>query len=142
MNNLEQVFEDSYRRVVGDGVGIDARGAVFFKHFYDRFLNSSEKVALMFKDTDMDQQVKMLQRSMFHMVTFYVSKQEDNYLEGIAESHGKRKHNVEPEFYDLWLEALIQTVSELDPEYDQTTGLSWRLAMAPGIVYMKFFYDR
>ncbi len=142
MNNLEQVFESSYRRVVGDGVGIDAKGTAFFKQFYDHFLASSEIVAEMFKDTDMDAQVKMLQRSMFHMISFYVSKQEDTYLEGIAESHGKRKHNVAPELYDLWLEALIKTVSELDPEYEESIGLSWRLAMAPGIVYMKYHYTK
>lgn len=142
MNNLEQVFESSYRRVVGDGVGIAVQGTAFFQQFYDHFLASSDTVALMFKDTDMDAQVKMLQRSMFHMITFYVSKQEDNYLQGIAESHSMGQHNVAPEFYDLWLEALIKTVSELDPEYEETIGLSWRLAMAPGIVYMKYHYNK
>ena len=142
MNNLEQVFENSYRRVVGDGVGIDKQGSVFFRRFYEHFLAGSDKVAVMFKNTDMDQQVKMLQRSMFHMITFYVSKQEDNYLEGIAESHSMKRHNIAPDLYDLWLEALILTVTEMDPEYDDTIGLAWRLAMAPGIVYMKFHYDK
>jgi hemoglobin-like flavoprotein len=142
MNNLEEVFENSYRRVVGGGVGIDEKGIIFFKKFYANFLSSSDLVTEMFVTTDMEQQVKMLQRSMFHMISFYVSKQEDNYLEGVAESHSTRQHNVSPELYDLWLESLVQTVIEVDEEYNDTVGLAWRLAMAPGIVYMKFHYDK
>jgi hemoglobin-like flavoprotein len=142
MNNLEEVFENSYRRVVGERVGIDEKGSLFFSRFYENFLSSSDLVAEMFANTDMDQQVKMLQRSMFHMITFYVSKQEDSYLEGVAESHSATQHNVAPALYDLWLEALIETVMEVDTEYDETVGLAWRLAMAPGIVYMKFHYDK
>jgi len=142
MNNLEEVFENSYRRVVGGGVGIDEKGSIFFKKFYQNFLASSDLVTEMFVNTDMDQQVKMLQRSMFHMITFYVSKQEDNYLESVAESHSAKQHNISPGLYDLWLEALVQTVTEVDAEYDDTVGLAWRLAMAPGIVYMKFHYDK
>jgi len=142
MNNLEEVFENSYRRVVGDGVGIDEKGRVFFGKFYENFLASSDQVEKMFAHTDMDQQVRMLQRSMFHMISFYVSKQEDNYLEGVAESHSAKQHNVSPDLYDLWLESLIKTVTEVDPEFDDTVGLAWQLAMAPGIVYMKFHYDR
>lgn len=142
MNNLEEVFEDSYRRVVGGGVGIDEKGAAFFKKFYENFLSSSDQVAEMFADTDMDQQVKMLQRSMFHMISFYVSKQQDNYLEGVAESHSAKQRNISPALYDLWLESLVHTVTEFDSEYDDTVGLAWRLAMAPGIVYMKFHYDK
>lgn len=142
MNNLEEVFENSYRRVVGGGVGIDEKGAAFFKKFYENFLSSSDQVAEMFADTDMDQQVKMLQRSMFHMISFYVSKQQDNYLEGVAESHSAKQRNISPVLYDLWLESLVHTVTEFDSEYDDTVGLAWRLAMAPGIVYMKFHYDK
>ena len=142
MNNLEEVFENSYRRVVGGGVGIDEKGSIFFRKFYDNFLASSDQVTEMFASTDMDQQVKMLQRSMFHMISFYVSKQEDNYLEGVAESHSAKQHNVSPGLYDLWLESLVQTVIEVDEEYDDSVGLAWRLAMAPGIVYMKFHYDK
>ena len=142
MNNLEDVFEDSYRRVVGDGVGIDEKGSAFFERFYEIFVASSSLVQDKFAETDMEHQVRMLQRSMFHMITFYVSKQEDNYLEHVAEIHSSGQRNIKPDLYDLWLESLVETVSELDPDFDQSVALAWQLAMAPGIVYMKFHYDK
>jgi hypothetical protein len=42
----------------------------------------------------------------------------------------------------MWLESLIKTVADYDPEFDLDVELSWRVVLSSGITYMKFKYDK
>lgn len=130
----DQLFDASYVRLFGEGVGIRETANPFFERFYGHFLED-ERVAEAFQSTDMNRQVGMLRRSFFHLAAFYVSHEPSAELERIAEVH--QRLGIEGSFYDLWLEALITTVRELDPACDLPTELSWRLAMTPGLTYMR-----
>lgn len=44
---------------------------------------------------------------------------------------------VDAQLYDLWLECLIATVAETDPEYSPIVESSWREGLKPGIARMK-----
>lgn len=77
---------------------------------------------------------------MFHMIKFYETGVESSSLFEIAASHSEQKHNIEPALYDVWLEALIKTIEELDPEYDDDVELAWRLVLTPGITLMKHYH--
>ncbi len=88
----------------------------------------------------MDSQIHVLEKSMFHMISFYVAKTDTEYLRTIALTHNREQYDIKPEYYDIWLEALIETVEKLDPGYNADLGLAWRLAMTPGIQFMKFHY--
>ena len=46
-----------------------------------------------------------------------------------------------PELYEAWLDSLIATARESDPDFDDELELAWRVVLAPGIAYMKFRYD-
>jgi len=138
--NYEKLFEDSYARVIGEGIGLGAKGRRFFKHFYQIFFGKSGEVRGKFKEVDMDSQIHVLEKSMFHMISFYVAKTDTEYLRTIALTHNREQYDIKPEYYDIWLEALIETVEELDPGYNADLGLAWRLAMTPGIQFMKFHY--
>lgn len=136
--SFEIIFDESYERVVAEKID----GSDFFQVFYRQFLNSSEEIAERFRNTDMDRQRTMLKKSFYSLLTFYASSNADHYLEQIARSHDRSHLAIRPELYDLWLEALIDTARKFDQEFDSSTELAWRLIMAPGIVYMKFHYDR
>lgn len=138
--NYEKLFEESYARVIGEGIGLGAKGRRFFKQFYEVFFGKSEEVREKFKDVDMDSQIHVLEKSMFHIISFYVAKTNTEYLRTIALSHNREQYDIKPEYYDIWLEALIETVEELDPEYNLDLDLAWRLAMTPGIQFMKSHY--
>lgn len=142
MPNYEILFESSYDRVVGKGVGITDKGERFFERFYDNFFALSDEVRRKFRHTDMKTQVGMLEKSMYHLISFYVAKEASDYLRSIADSHSQGNYDVKPQYYDLWLDALIQTVRELDPEFEDQVELAWRIAMTPGILYMKFHCNR
>jgi hemoglobin-like flavoprotein len=85
----------------------------------------------------MARQTSMLRRSFFQLAGFYVSCEPSAELERIAGIH--HALGLNPGHYDVWLDALIKTVRDLDPQCDLATELAWRWALTPGITYMKLF---
>ena len=98
-------------------------------------LASGQMELLQWALREREAEVAMLRRSFFHLVAFYVSHEPSAELERIAAVHSKI--GIKPEFYDVWLDALVATVRELDPACDLPTELSWRWAMTPGLTYMR-----
>lgn len=141
MSDYEILFEASYDRVVGKGVGVNPKGELFFKQFYDIFFGKSEEIRDKFLNTDMEKQVGVLQKSIYHLVSFYISKQENDYLYKIAVTHNKKNYDIKPVYYSVWLDSLIETVRQLDPQCDRKIELAWRMALTPGILYMQSLYD-
>jgi truncated hemoglobin YjbI len=130
-------FESSVSRVLAP----DSSDA-FFSRFYELFVGSDPRIAKMFEETDMTHQKNMLRDSLAELREFSTSLKSNNYIVTLARIHGVRGRKVSPESYDTWLNALVETVCEMDPECSVQTELSWRLVLAPGIAFMKFYYDR
>ena len=57
-----------------------------------------------------------------------------------ANAHSKASLNISPQLYDIWLNAIICTISEQDDQFDSQTKIAWRVALAPGIEFMKCHY--
>ena len=129
-------FEASFSRIFGNQVGITEAGEAFFVRFYDVFL-ASPRVREMFLRTNMGRQVTMLRRSVYELVTFYVTGTLSEPLRRVAQIH--QHLPITPDLYDRWLDALIATVREFDPECDELTEAAWRFAMTPGITYIKIW---
>ena len=133
---FEETFDQSYERVKA----IEKNGLTFFDAFYEKFINASPEVAQAFKNTDMKRQRKMLEKSFYSLFIFYATSNQNDYLGKIAHRHSKHDVNVDPALYDVWLECLVQTVAEYDPQYSREVELAWRLVLSTGITYMKFHY--
>ncbi|WP_210397783.1 globin [Motiliproteus sediminis] len=135
--DYEEVFDASFERVKCDQEGRPG----FFHAFYQRFIKADPRVAKHFADTNMEKQQKMLEKSFYRLLVFYATNSTDDYLEEVAIRHSKLVLNIELELFDVWLECLIDTVRDYDPEYSDEVELSWRLLLATGIAYMKFKHD-
>ena len=133
---LATVYE-SYDRV--EGRSIDGHG--FFERFYAAFLESSPEIARKFSNTDMQKQQAHLRASLKHVVDYAVSGKPDIRMRQIARSHSRAGNDIPHGLYDFWLDSLISTLAEFDPEFDSHVELSWRSIMAPGIAYMRSHYD-
>ena len=131
--SYEEIFDHSYERVKN----LVKDGKPFFAAFYDNFLKSSPEVAKYFTGTDMQHQQKMMEKSFYGLFIFYATQNANDYLETIAERHSHRDLGIGAELYDLWLDALLDTVKEFDPQFNNEIDLSWRIILAPGIAYMK-----
>ena len=128
-----RIFNDSYARC-------NSRPD-FLNRFYEIFFTSSEKAAKKFEHTDVEKQAAILKSSL-HMMALSASGNPEGkeHMEGLAERHSRRDLDIEPEFYDVWLDCLVKTVEEFDPRFDENIGKAWRKVMKPGIDFMKSRY--
>ncbi len=127
------VFDSSFRR-------IQSAGDVFFDRFYDRFLSTSDEIRSRFSGTNMRRQKDLLKSSFFHLVNFYVSHRDNDYLKEMAHRHSRSALDIQPTMYDSWMNCLIDTVRDTDPECTNDVLLAWTVVLAPGIAYMKYHY--
>lgn len=127
-------FEASYERIFGADVAMGRHSEAFFTAFYRRFLDNRE-VAKLFAQVDMKRQVEMMRRSLLQLASFYVLGERSAEMQRLAQIH--RRLHLDSRMFDLWMQALLDTVQEFDEQCDETTLLAWSWAMAPGITYIR-----
>ncbi len=130
--NFEKIFYNSYQRNVID------KSDLFFPLFYKNFIASSTLVREAFKSTNMERQKDMLEDSLRHLVDFASSKESSAFLQSLAIVH-KKVNNIDNQMYDLWLNSILATIQEIDPDYDRNEMLAWKIMLSPGIEFMKEF---
>lgn len=136
MTNYNDTFHQSFERVLGTG----AYSPELIVDFYTVFLAASPAIAEKFTDTDMAAQRTMLHDSLNMLVDFYQTRVPSPRLQKLAAIHSRAEQDIHPEFYDLWLNSLMPAISRHDPVFDADVELAWRIALAPGITFMRFAY--
>lgn len=132
--DFDELFNDSYNRNVVE------RSDLFFCRFYEIFIDSSAEVREAFKNTDMARQQGMLKDSLHQIKNFALTRKSNNFLEMLAVVH--RGTSIQDNMYDLWLQAIVQTLQEIDPNYKPEEGLAWKIFLSPGIEFMKGYPKR
>lgn len=130
MNNTDLVFQ-SYGRCCNRDE--------FFIDFYDAFMGSSPDIKNRFIDTDMAAQRHLLRNGIMQLI-MYARGMSDRKLRSLGESHNRSHYNIKPEWYSLWLDALMKTVRRHDPEYSRELEAAWREVLAPGIDLIRGAY--
>ena len=115
----------------------------FLDRFYERFLASSPDVREKFKGTDFVRQKRALRASLHHLLLAAENEERgpDAYLRDVAEHHGAGQLDIGAELYDLWLDSLLSTVRECDPEFSPEVEKAWEAVMMVGIHYLCRNYD-
>jgi len=133
-----------YTRIFSNSLGrmeeIESDKGDLVSCFYDHFLQSTPQIGEKFAKTEMEKQKEMLRDSFKHMLTFSTRRRSGEELESIAKRHCRGELDIEPRLYGLWLDSLVATVQDLDPEFDPSVETAWRIVMAPGIEFMKGHY--
>jgi hemoglobin-like flavoprotein len=102
----------------------------FLERFYQRFLASSREVREKFRSTDMEAQKRKLLRSLDLSVAASLGDPEGlQEIRARARSHGRERLDIRPPLYDLWLESLVETVREVDEDFDDDVERAWRNMM-------------
>jgi len=129
-----KVFDDSLRRC-------NARED-FLDLFYETFLTSSPMVREKFARTDFVHQKRALRASL-HMMLLAAENEgsgPERYLKDLARQHSKGALDIGAELYDLWLDSLIKTVQECDPQFSPEIEAAWEEVMMIGVRYMLGHY--
>lgn len=130
MNNTDLVFQ-SYGRC--------CRRDDFFIDFYDNFMSSSDAIKQRFVNTDMAAQRHLLRNGIMQLI-LHARGMPDRKLRALGESHNRHHYNIKPEWYGLWLDALMKTVRQHDPDYSPELGEAWREVLTPGIELIRGAY--
>jgi len=138
MENYLEIFTKSYQRVINE----KRADKDFFTAFYDAFIDDSAAAREKFRNVDMQKQKEHLRNSLDHMVYFSIDRQASDEMTRIARAHGKSGTDVGPALYDCWLNSLVKTVHEYDPQFDDEVEIAWRVVLAPGISYMQLQHPR
>lgn len=119
----------SYGRVIAKGG--------FIERFYEIFLNSTPEIGRMFARTDFKKQNEMLERSLSMSLLFPqgnpIAKQ---VVDRIRLSHDRAHMNVDPALYRYWLDSLVKTVAERDPEFNAALEQQWRRVLQVTLDYL------
>lgn len=108
----------------------------FFDVFYERLLVSSDKVAELFADADLERLKPMTREALYYFMMASDSRQvSSEKLEELGKKHSS--YGLSGEDYDIWLEALMSVVEEIDPQYSQSVDQAWRLVMQRGMSIMR-----
>jgi len=107
----------------------------FLDRFYELFMDSSPEIRKKFENTDFEVQKKVLRDSLFLMLSAAGTTKGFAHvqLEKLAKRHSHTDLDIKPEWYGLWLDTLLETVAELDPDYTDEIGAAWRDSMTDGI---------
>ena len=109
----------------------------FFDTFYEKFLAKSDEIPPLFKDTDFRKQKQMIRMSVRMLVRLGAGEEPTKLaIRKLGESHSRRQHNIRPELYALWLDALCESIAQHDPKYTPELEQLWRDTMEPGIESM------
>lgn len=113
----------------------------FLDRFYEIFLASHPAIAPLFRNTDFAKQ-KMALRSGLAMMVMHTegNKVGTQGLDRIGQSHSRKHLNIDPSLYQFWIESLIKTVKECDPQCDAKLEGEWRQALKAGAAHISGRY--
>jgi hemoglobin-like flavoprotein len=136
------VMDEAVLKTFGESLRRCNSKPEFLDRFYERFLASSPKVREKFANTDFVRQKRALRESL-HMMLLVAEDEEkgpDQHLGYIAARHSKAQLDIGAELYDLWLDSLLHTVGEFDPEFNPKIEEAWERVMNVGIRYLLSHY--
>ncbi len=115
----------------------------FLDRFYETFIASDKAVAAKFARTDLKRQRMMLKASLYLLLEASgrsPSAESLAHLEHIAVLHDRNHRDIPPDMYELWLDCMIRTVREFDPQCTERTEEAWRTVLGQGISVMQARY--
>ena len=110
----------------------------YFAAFYRNFFEASPGTELMFANTDFELQHKLLRHALQLLLLFSTKSEEEakHLLRRVAERHSRTDLDIDPTLYPGFVDSLVKTSEEFDPQFTPEVEHAWRDTLAPGIAYM------
>ena len=127
----------AYVAVVKASYGRCCAAPDFFACFYRNFFKACPQAQPLFAKTNFERQHKLLQHAIGLLLVFPLQPSTDPpLLDRVAERHSRRDLGIDPKLNPAFVDSLIRTAGEHDPEFTADTEHAWRQTVAPGVAYM------
>ncbi|QDU82379.1 Flavohemoprotein [Polystyrenella longa] len=114
----------------------------FFDAFYDHFARKSSEIGPLFSNTDMQKQNELLSDAIVSLISFAKGDSAARqHIEEIRLSHDRYQLNIKPKWYPFWIEALLDTIKESDPDCTPELLENWQTVIQPGIDHILSFHS-
>ena len=111
-------------RIFNESLARATAGDAFYERFYHRLFSQSEEIGALFHNRDLASIIAKLRITLMMVAEVAEGKPGlTMYLDMLGGIH--RRLNVQPHFFTLWRDALIETVAEYDAEFDDQVRLAW-----------------
>jgi hemoglobin-like flavoprotein len=137
----DKTADDSSKDIFIASLGRCSQWAGFIPAFYSRFLESSDEIRERFRDTNFEQQNRMLAKSL--ELAAAATAGDPAGLQEMREratTHSRTHLNIPPPLYDVWLSAILATASEFDAEWSEEVDRAWRRILEHVIHFMTRSY--
>ena len=115
----------------------------FLHDFYELFIASDDAIRQKFVKTEFPRQTRVLADSLYIMAMAAESTSDAfawKELDRLAAGHARGKLDINPRFYESWLECLLAAAKKHDPEFTPDIEQAWRESLAPGIAHLQSKY--
>lgn len=121
---------------------IRAGGRAFIAAFYVNLIASDEEIRKKFERVDMEAQTDNLARAIVMSFLFADKNHQTaaRTMDLVRESHNRHHLDIQPHLYDIWLQCLIDTVREHDPQADEELLQDWHDVMSVSIEHIRSGY--
>lgn len=138
---MEQTTEIGRITLVQNSYGRCLSSGKLLETFYENFLSGSKDVADKFRNTDFEQQRKLLRHGINLMIMYAAGNiAGQTGLKRIKESHSRGRMNIEPRFYVLWRAALMKAIATHDRDFNNDVKAAWEEVLDKGIAFIKEGY--
>ncbi len=110
----------------------------YLEAFYRNFFDACPEAEPRFAHTDFKLQNNLLRHALQLLLLFSTKSEEEAkpLLRRVAERHSRRDLDIDPSLYPAFVDSLVKTSSEFDPQFTPDVERAWRDTLAPGIAYM------
>ena len=121
-------------KIVHESYGRCLQDKGWIKNFYDILMKSSPEIPPHFNNTDFDKQISLLSNGISYLIMYANG---DSFAEAMVgnqvSSHDRYNLNIPPNLYVFWIESLIKSVKNCDPNFDLSIEQGWRKVVQKGI---------
>jgi hemoglobin-like flavoprotein len=107
------------------------------KRFYELLLDSDPRIKVLFSKTDFNKQTDLLIHGIIVLLEYADGKSMGKMaINRLGELHSRKRMNITPDMYPIWVNCLMKTVSEMDPEFTPELEDQWRKSLQKGLDIM------
>jgi hemoglobin-like flavoprotein len=111
------------------------------ERFYEILLHADPKISALFKHTDFARQRELFLHGLISLLDYADGKASGQMaIKRLGELHSRKRMNIAPEMFIVWVDSLMKTLAELDPEFSPQLEAEWRRTLSPGIDVIKQMY--